>query len=133
MDCTLSQANNIGGSIIYTAKGAPPSTLGKSGDIFISETLPYFWYKKRNSSWISIGQLAFPTSNSVIIEVTVSATDVSNGYINVSSISLSSLTTKVMRAGAMQDKSTYQLNIPIIGRITFLSDLSEGEVIQIFN
>lgn len=71
-------------------------------------------------------------SGSLLVEVTVSASDVTNGYITVPTIVLSSTKTKLIRSGANQEKSMYTVNTPAVGEIT-IPNLSEGEVIQIYN
>lgn len=70
---------------------------------------------------------------SVTPEITVSAADVSNGYIIVPTITLDATKTKVIRGGAIQDNSMYTLNNPASGQISFTSPLLEGEVIKVFN
>ena len=74
-----------------------------------------------------------PSGGSVTEEITVSATDVSNGYITVPVITLNATTTKVVRGGSIQDNSQYSLNTPVAGDITFTLELVENEVIKVFN
>ena len=74
------------------------------------------------------------SGGSITPQITVSSTDVSNGYITVPTITLTLGTTKVVRGGGIQDDAMYDLNSPNAGEISFpASPLVEGEVIKVFN